>query len=126
VSFARPDQRGMVSVEFALASGFALILFVLALNLVVDLYAVGAVRDALDEGARAGAPIGATAADCERRATTVVAELMPGPLGDRVAIDCVVVNGTVVARASGRLRSWVPGLIPHHDLDERAFAIKER
>jgi hypothetical protein len=57
-----------------------LVLLVLIANLLVDLYARGAVRDALDDGVRAAAPAGATVAACEARVREVVSGLIRGPL----------------------------------------------
>ena len=50
-----------------IAVAWSLVLLVLVANLLVDLYARGAVRDALDDGVRAGAPAAAPA-DCVRSA----------------------------------------------------------
>ena len=47
-------------------------------NVVVDLYARGVVRSAVDEGARAGATVDTSPADCERRARDVLANLLVG------------------------------------------------
>ena len=57
-------------------------LLVLIANLVVDLYARGAVRDALDDGVRAGAPAVGPVVACEARAHEVVSGLVRGPLLD--------------------------------------------
>ena len=47
----------MTTVQFVAATALSLLVFVMMANLVVDLYARGAIRAAVDEGARAGAPV---------------------------------------------------------------------
>ena len=64
---ARPET-GFTTVQYVAVVAMSLVLLVLVANLLVDLYARGAIRDALDEGVRAGAPAGAGPSDCERRA----------------------------------------------------------
>ena len=74
----RERDAGFTTIQYVVATAFSLLLFVLVANLLVDLYERGAVRDALDEGVRAGVPIGATAADCEARAHDVVRSIANG------------------------------------------------
>ena len=59
----RNGEHGFTTIQYVVATGFSLLLFVLVANLLVDLYERGAVRDALDEGVRAGVPAAATAHD---------------------------------------------------------------
>ena len=47
--------RGMTTIQYVVATALSLLVFVGLANFVVDLYARGAVRSAVDEGARAGA-----------------------------------------------------------------------
>ncbi|HEY1740457.1 MAG TPA: hypothetical protein VGI86_17220, partial [Acidimicrobiia bacterium] len=61
-----------MSLQYVAASALALVLLVMAANLLVDLYVRAAVRDALDEGVRAAVPLGGTADDCEARANDTV------------------------------------------------------
>jgi len=51
----RLNERGVTSGQFLLASALALLLFLALANLVVVQYGRGAVRSALDQGARVGA-----------------------------------------------------------------------
>src|SRR6185369_11572384 len=67
----RRDEGGFTTLQYVVATGFSLVLFVLVANLLVDLYARGAVRDALDEGVRAQVPGAAPADACEARARGV-------------------------------------------------------
>ena len=73
-------------------------LLVLFANLLVDLYARGAIRDALDEGVRAAAPAGTGPAECERRAHEVLAGLLRGPIGDDIDVTCSPEGTAIVGR----------------------------
>ena len=77
-----PATRGFTTIQYVIAVAWSLVLFVLVANLMVDLYARGAVRDALDDGVRAGAPAAGPVAACEARAHEVVSGLVRGPLLD--------------------------------------------
>ena len=80
-------------------------------NFVVDLYARGVVRAAVDEGARAGAAIDASAADCERRARDVLGGLLGGGAGGPSRWRCLRGDrGAMHAQAQVVLAGWVPGV----------------
>jgi hypothetical protein len=91
----------MTTIQFVTATALSLFVFVLLANLVVALYARGAVRAAIDEGARAGAPVDSSVAECERRAN------------DALARAEVVVAG------------WIPGVVPDWSFTLTAAAVKE-
>lgn len=99
-------DRGVSSVQFVLASALALILFLALANLVVVQYGRGAVRSALEQGARAGSTGGVAA--CENTAQQVVADLLGGRMSDNLALDCILSGGTMVASASVTFDSWTP------------------
>jgi len=115
----------MVTVQFVAAAGFALVVFVAAANVVVDLYARGVVRAAVDEAARRGAPFDATPQECTARGRDVLAELLGGRLGHGVRVDCRETATTVTARADVVLASWLPGL-PDWSFTLAGTAVKER
>lgn len=119
------DETGFATIQYVLATGFSLILLVLVANLLVDLYARGAVRDALDEGARAAVPIDATAADCEARAEAIIAQLLGARHQRDVEIRCAHDGQWIRADARVRLRSWLP-LIPDWRFELRALARAQR
>ncbi len=98
--------------QYVATVGLSLILLVLFANLLVDLYARGAVRDALDEGVRAAAPVGGGRTECEERAREVVDGLLHGALGHDVRVSCEADGVTTTARAEGTLPSWLPFLVP--------------
>jgi hypothetical protein len=109
---AHHDERGFATVQYVATVGLSLLLLVLFANLLVDLYARGAIRDALDEGVRAAAARGATIDECEARAAEVLTGLLHGPIGDDVRVRCETEGASVVARAEGSLPSWLPFAVP--------------
>jgi len=115
----------MTTVQYLVAIAMSLVLFVAMANVIVDLYARGAVRAAVDEGARAAAPYDASVADCTARARAVVAALLGGAMGRGVRIDCRDRNDRVEARARVDLAAWLPG-VPDWSFGLAAIAVKER
>ena len=118
-----PSDRGFVTIQYVIAVAWSFVLLVLIANLLVDLYARGAVRDALDDGVRAGAPAGASVVACERRANEVVTGLVRDPLLQTV-IHCRHDGAFVVAEARVTLRSWLPMLVPDWHMQLRAEALR--
>ena len=90
-----------------MATAFSLVLFVALANAVVDLYVRGVARAAIDEAARAGAALDATADDCRQRAHDVLDGVVSG---GAVRVTCREVGGTMRARASIVLAGWIPGV----------------
>ena len=119
-------ERGFVTVQYVFAIGMSFILLVLVANVLVDLYARAAVRDALEEGTRAAVPIGAAPTACAGRARDVLDGLLRGPLGRDVHVQCESAVGEVVATADVRLRSWLPGVVPDWKFTVRAIARRDR
>ncbi len=105
-------ERGFTTVQYVGATACSLMLLMLLANLLVDLYARGAVREAMDEAARAAVPVGAGPGACERRAAEVLDALLHGPVGDGVVVHCDVGAQHVHVHAAVRLRSWLPALVP--------------
>jgi len=99
-------DRGVSSVQFVLASALVLILFLTLANLVVVQYGRGAMRSALEQGARTGSVAGAAA--CEDTARAVVRDLLGGRMSDELALSCVIDGPAVVASASATFESWTP------------------
>ncbi|HTK15896.1 MAG TPA: hypothetical protein VL769_05840 [Acidimicrobiia bacterium] len=119
----RADQSGFTTIQYVIAVAWSLLLLVLIANLLVDLYARGAVRDALDDGVRAGAPVGASVAACEQRAYEVVTGLVRGPVLQAV-VQCREDGAFVVADAQVTLRSWLPMLLPDWHMHLHAEALR--
>ena len=122
----RRDQGGFTTLQYVVATGFSLVLFVLVANVLVDLYTRGAVRDALDEGVRAAVPMTSTAADCEARVNEVIRSVAGGSLLRVDDLRCERDGDSVVASADVALRSWLPMLVPDWRLQLRASARQER
>jgi hypothetical protein len=102
----------MTGVAFVVAAGMALVLFVSLANVVTMTFTRGAVRAAVEEGARVGArsddPVGA----CEDRARAVLRGLLGPSVRAGVTIRCSVegIPPSVRANADARLLPWWPGL----------------
>ena len=116
-------DRGVSSVQFVLASALALILFLALANVVVVQYGRGAIRSALEQGARAGA-IGRSPVDCETVARDVVGQLLGGRMSDGLTLSCSIDGNHMVARGSTRFETWTP-LTPDIDIELRGIAVME-
>ena len=99
-------ERGLSSVQFVLAAALALILFLALANLVVVQYGKGAIRSALEQGARAGTTSDVNA--CEERATQVIEDLLGGRMSHGLVLSCSVSAEMVVASATAVFESWTP------------------
>lgn len=89
------------------ATALSLILFVTLANVVVDLYVRGVARAAVDEAARAGAALDATASDCRRRAREVLEGVVAA---GTVSVTCRETGGAMRAQARISLAGWLPGV----------------
>lgn len=122
----RREEGGFTTIQYVVATAFSLLLFVMVANLLVDLYERGAVRDALDEGARAGVPATASADDCLARARDVVRSIASGSSIRVDDLTCVQDGARIVSTARISLDSWFPMLLPDWKLTLHASARKER
>lgn len=118
----RVADRGVSSVQFVLASALALILFLVLANLVVVQYGRGAVRSALEQGARAGTTGGVVV--CQRTAGQVVDDLLGGRMSDGLTLSCAASGGAMVASASATFESWSP-LTPDFSFTMSSRAVVE-
>jgi hypothetical protein len=119
------DEHGFTTIQYVAASALSLLLFVLAANLLVDLYARATVRDALAEGVRAAVPQGTGTVECEAAAGRVVDAVAGGSLLRIDELHCEITGDVVVARARVVLRSWLPMAVPDWRLDLRTTAVRE-
>jgi hypothetical protein len=115
----------MSTTQYVVATAFSMIVFVLLANLVVDLYARGVVRAAVDEAARTGARLDSSPAECAARARDVLGDLMGPRMRSGVDVTCADGFGVVVARAEVRLPAWL-ALIPDWSFTLAGTAVKER
>lgn len=111
-------SEGFTTIQFVVATALSLVFLLLGANFIVFQYARGAVRAALDEGVRAGSvEYGSSSRRvdaCSRRAAEVLGDLLRGPIGEGVQIDCELGRGggrpVMTARARTRFRSWIPSV----------------
>jgi len=89
-----------------------MLVLVVVANLVVFQYGRGAVRTAVDEGARQGARSPTPAATCTQQAQQALDDLLgagrPGSMGAGVVVRCAEAGGSLVATASGTWQAWLP------------------
>lgn len=116
----------MTTVQYVVATALSLLVLVTMANFVVDLYARGVVRSAVDEGARAGAALDASDDECAERSQAVVANLLGGAMGQSVRISCRTTGGTVTVHAEVRFAGWIPLLVPDWTFTLDGTANKER
>jgi hypothetical protein len=119
----RLSDKGVSSVQFILASGLALLLFLALANLVVVQYGRGALRSALDQGARVGA-ISSSAVQCEQRVSDVLGQLLGGRMGNGVTASCQVGPGVASASGEAVFVSWTP-FAPDFHIVMTALATRE-
>ena len=119
-------EAGLSTIQYVAATGLSLVVFVALANVVVDLYARGAVRAAVDEAARAGAPIDTSIDACEQRARDVLDHLLGGQMRAGVQVECSDGVDTVRAHADVVLPSWFPAVIPDWTFSITGSAVKER
>jgi hypothetical protein len=117
-------ERGFTTIQYVIAVAWSFVMLVLVANLLVDMYARGAVREALDDGVRAGASANVPADACEVRVREVVNGLVHGPLLD-ARVQCDASGAFVVATAEVSLESWLPMLVPDWNMTLRAEALRE-
>lgn len=116
-------DRGVSSVQFLLASILALALFVVFANVVVVQYGRGAVRSALEQGARAGSLTGEPIA-CVDKAEEVLGQLLGGRMSDGLVVRCVSSRNVMTASASTVFESWTP-LTPDFVIEISSEALME-
>lgn len=118
-----PGDRGVSSVQFLLASVLALALFMVFANIVVVQYGRGAVRSALEQGARAGSLTGEPIA-CVDKAEEVLGQLLGGRMSDGLVVRCVPSGNVMAASASTVFESWTP-LTPDFVIEISSEALME-
>lgn len=100
-------DRGVSSVQFLLAAALGLLVFLILANVVVVQYGRGAIRSALEQGARAGSIQGDTAV-CVARVGEVLDQLLGGRMSDRLDAECVSSGTVMTASADAVFESWTP------------------
>ena len=100
-----------------------MLLFLALANLVVVQYGRGAVRSALDQGARAGS-VSSSEEECRKRVEDVLGQLLGGRMGDSIVSSCAVGPAVVTASASAVFISWTP-FAPDFVIEMTAQATRE-
>ncbi len=124
VAADRRGDSGMITIQYVVASACALVFFVLAANLLVDLYVRAAVRDALDEGVRAAVPLAGDASVCLDRANDALHGLVHGSLTAGINVRCARRDGRVIADADVVLPPFL-ALLPAWSFRLHAEALQE-
>jgi len=101
-----------------------MIMFLALANVVVVQYGRGALRSALDQGARVAAVTGSVAG-CEARVGEVLDQLLGGTMGDGVIAGCEISGGLAIASGTAVFPSWTP-LSPDFQISMNASAVLER
>jgi hypothetical protein len=91
----------------------------------LSLYAKAVIRGAVDEGARAGAPEFAGAADCAIAANRVLSQLLGSDFNAQVRVACSSNDERSIAQGVGSVPSFLPGIIPDIRIDITAVVTKE-
>ncbi len=105
----------VMAVTLVLVTGFA--------NLFVHRYAQAVIRQATDEGARAWAVNGGSAADCQTAADDVVSDLLGGPMVSGISISCADNGDTIAVTASATLTALPP--LPDSSFATTSIVTKE-
>ena len=121
---AHPHDSGFTTTQYVTAVAMSLVCFVMLANLVVDRYEQGALRAAVDEGARAGANVDAGPRECEQRGRDVVTALIGATRARGVQLSCRVVGGSMRATLTARQPAWFP-LVPDWPIALTGSAPKE-
>lgn len=109
----RTGDGGHVTPAFVATVGMTMVLLAVVANLLVNRYADGVLRAAVEEGVRQGVATASDAA-CALR-TDAVIEAGLGPLRARVDPPvCVVGTTGAEARVSGAFSGWLPIVPTHH------------
>lgn len=122
----RRQETGFTTISLLLCMGLTLLVMVWIANVLVFLYGRGAIRAAIDDGARAGSRVDVDSAElCRQRAGTTLGDLLGGSMGREVTVACAEEDGLVRARADAVFRSWLPPL-PDWRFQVAGTVIKER
>lgn len=120
------SERGFVTAQYLIVIGFTLFLLTAFLNVLVFQYGRGVIRGALDAGARAASPVGASEADCYEAVNRYLDQLLGGSMGDSVSPVCTEAGGLVVVTATDvTFEGWTP-LVPDWTFTLEARAVKEQ
>lgn len=116
------DDAGMTTLPTVVGASFALVMFVFLANLVLVQYGRGVAATAVDEAVRRGAI--SDTDQCRDRARAVLADLLGGPFGADLQVECWEEGLVVQAVVHGRLPALVP-FMADFAIDARAALPRE-
>lgn len=103
------NEGGFTTLEYTVCVSFSLLMLVWLANLAVFSYGKGAVREAVDEAARAGSRVDVdSVSTCQARATQVLVNILGGTMGRDVTVTCSEQGGVVRAQATVHFAAWLP------------------
>ena len=100
----------MATIATMAAAGLAMAVFVMLANLVVIQYGRGVARSAVDEAVRRGSTFDGSVERCRDAGEAVLSDLLGGPVGSALSVECVISGRSIIARVDGPLRSITPFL----------------
>ncbi len=119
-------EGGFSTLEYTVCVSFSLIVLVWLANVAVFSYGKGAVREAVDEAARAGSRVDVdSVASCQARAAQVLGNILGGAMGQGGSVSCSEQAGVVRAQASAHFAAWLPPMTDAN-FSLTGEAIKER
>jgi hypothetical protein len=108
----RCSEAGSAVVTGVIGIVVLLVAFIGALSVVVDEYAKGALRTAVDEAAQAGATAGGSVTSCELKASQVGTDLLAGQFRAGAVVNCRVEGDEMVASFAGVMHGFSPPVPP--------------
>ncbi len=122
---SRRADGGFATVSYLVCFSLTVIFFVVAVNILLNWYATSVVREAVNEGARAGAIKDGDLDDCRNAAQNVLDELL-GTWKDGIEVRCADTGDTITAEATGSLPSVIYAFgMTDIDVSTKAVVIKE-
>jgi hypothetical protein len=124
-----PDDQhadgGFATVSYIVCMMLTIMVFVVAINMLLAWYATSVVREAINEGARAGAVKDGDLDDCRAASSNVLDSLL-GTWNDGIEVQCTDTGETITAEATGVLPSVIYTFgLTDLDVSSTAVVIKE-
>ena len=106
-------EDGFSVIQWVFMISLVMVLLAMVANVIALQYGGGAVRAAVDEGARVGAFLDGGRDQCEEHAMRVLrgdGGLLRGTLGDSLTVQCTPDGSVMRAIATGTFEWWLGGL----------------
>ncbi len=121
---AQSSEEGFATAQYVVAVALSLVFLVMLVNVVVFQYGRGVVQAAADEGARAGAPIGADASTCRTRASEVLDAGLAESMRAGTTLRCTVNGAWVESVATATFPAWMP-MIPDWSFEVHSRSLRQ-